>query len=299
MRALVTGAEGFVGRHLTRHLEARGDEVVALDRETADVCHAGAMRGAVAAASPDVVYHLAAQASVAASFADPVKTWETNVVGTVVLLESIRLAAPRARVLVASSADAYGSVRAEDLPILESAPLRPTNPYAASKAAQETAALQYHRAYGANVVVLRIFNTIGPGQSAAFALPAFAAQLAGIARGEHEPVLKVGNLAAERDFTDVRDVVRAYRLLAERAEPGGTYNVCSGGAVSMRRALEMLVETSGLGARIEVDPERLRPVDTPRLLGSNARLSEATGWAPEIPLARTLADLYAEHLAGA
>jgi GDP-4-dehydro-6-deoxy-D-mannose reductase len=291
VRSLVTGAGGFVGAHLARHLEGCGDEVVALDRAHADVRDAAAMREAVAAASPDVVYHLAAQSSVAASFADPVATWETNVLGTVTLLEAVRASAPKARVLVAASADAYGHVDAGDLPLEESAPLRPANPYAGSKAAQETAALQYHRGFGVDAVVVRGFNAIGPGQSPAFALPGFARQLALIARGEIEPALRVGNLGAERDLTDVRDAVRAYRLLAERGEPGGVYNVCSGTAVSIRRALEMLVQASGLTVRVEVDPAKLRPVDIPRLVGSNARLRAATGWQPEIPLEQTLADV--------
>jgi GDP-4-dehydro-6-deoxy-D-mannose reductase len=157
--------------------------------------------------------------------------------------------------------------------------------------AQEVCADQYRRGFGLNVVVARGFNAIGPGQAASFAFPGFAAQLARICRGA-EPVLRVGNLSAERDVTDVRDVARAYRLLAEVGASGTVYNICSGRPIVIRHALDLLVEVSGLDVRVEVDPERLRPVDTPRILGSNARLRAATGWEPEIPLRQSLADLY-------
>ena len=297
MRVVVTGAGGFLGRHLVRELASRGVETVAVDRAEADVCDAAAVADLVARTRPDAVVHLAAQSRVAHSFADPGETFRVNVLGTVAVLEAVRRHAPRARILVASSAEVYGAVGADALPIDESAPLAPVNPYGASKVAAEAAALQFHRAHGLDVAVLRAFNAVGPGQATDFALPGFAAQLAAIARGAAEPVLRVGNLDAERDLTDVRDVARAYALALERGEAGGVYNVCSGTAVPIRRALEALVAASGLEVRVEVDPSRLRPVDVPCVYGSPRRLAVVTGWRPEIPLERTIADLYAERAA--
>jgi len=293
-RALVTGAAGFVGRHLAAELSASGVSVVAVDREDGDLRDAAAALALVTAAAPDVVFHLAGQSSAARSLDDPVGTFEANVVGTVSVLEAVRRGAPAARVVVASSADAYGESRGDDVPVAETHSLAPMNPYAASKASQEVVALQYARSFGLEVVVTRSFNSVGPGQSAAFALPSFAAQLACIARGEGEPVLRVGNLDVWRDFTDVRDVARAYVLLAGRGASAGVYNICSGEAVSLRSALEWLIAASGVGVRVEVDPDRLRPADTARMVGDNTRLRLATGWAPAIPLARSLSDLY-EH----
>jgi GDP-4-dehydro-6-deoxy-D-mannose reductase len=292
MRVLMTGADGFVGRHLTEHLEASGDVVSGFDRAQVDVRDEAATRSAIRAATPDVVFHLAAQSNVARSFQDPVGTFSVNALGTVALLEAVRAEAPGARVLVSSSAEVYGTAGADELPFEEGSELRPSSPYAASKVAQEVCALQYHRSFGLDACVVRSFNMIGPGQSTAFALPAFASQLARVAGGE-EPVLRVGNLSAERDLTDVRDAVRAYRLIAAKGEPGAVYNVCTGAAVRMRDALDLLIEESGLDVRVEIDPERLRPVDIPRIVGSYARLRSGTSWSPEIALRRTLADIYA------
>ena len=220
MRALVTGGRGFVGTWLVRHLVALGHDVRVLDRDEADIRDAAAVESIVAEAAPDVVFHLAAQASVARSLADPFPTFEVNVMGTVNVLEAVKRRAAKARVIVASSAEVYGIVGEDALPITEDAPLAPVNPYAASKVAQEAVALAYHRGSGLDVIVTRSFNTIGPGQSTDFALPSFAARLAAIVRGEAPPVLEVGNLDVERDFTDVRDAARAYALLAERGAAG-------------------------------------------------------------------------------
>jgi GDP-4-dehydro-6-deoxy-D-mannose reductase len=295
MRVLITGADGFIGGHLRKHLGEHGDSVIGIDRAKADVRDEAAMREVVRSAMPDVVFHLAAQPHVARSFQDPVGTFSVNVLGTVAVLEAVRTEAPRARVVVASSAEVYGSARPDELPLVETSELRPATPYAASKVAQEVCAHQYRRSHGLDVIVARNFNAIGPGQAVDFALPAFASQLARVARGA-EPSLRVGNLSAERDLTDVRDVVRAYRLLAEKGAPGDTYNVCSGRAVAMSEALDSLVQVSGLDIRVEVDPARMRPVDTPRIVGSHARLRDAVGWEPEIPLRRSLADLFAFEL---
>ncbi|HEX8391144.1 MAG TPA: GDP-mannose 4,6-dehydratase [Longimicrobium sp.] len=298
MRVLVTGAAGFAGGWLLRALREDGHEVVAASQDGSpptprgaaevewigmDVTSDDGVRQAVGRARPDVVYHLAGQASVATSFADPLGTWDVNATGTL----RLAMALPRGtRLLVVSSAEVYGVVPEGEQPIAEPRPPCPCNPYAASKAAAELAALQ---ADGVQVFVARAFNHTGPGQDARFAIASFAQQLAGM-RGEADPVLHVGNLEARRDLLDVRDVVRGYQAIVERGEPGGVYNVCSGEAHSMHDVVARLVRISGTRARVAVDPERVRPVDLPLLLGDNARL-RALGWAPRMPLEQTLSDL--------
>lgn len=303
MRALVTGAGGFVGAYLVRSLVADGVEVFAGSLDGAppagdpagarwlslDVTSAASLEAAVAEARPDAVYHLAGQSSVAGSFADPVGTWDANATGTLRLVEAL---APGTRMVLAGSAEVYGAVPEAEQPIREDRPPRPANPYAASKAAAEMACVGVAAARGVDAVVARSFNHTGPGQDPRFALPSWARQIAAIRAGDAEPVLRVGNLEARRDLLDVRDVVRAYRRLADDGVPGAAYNVCSGVASSMRAVLDMLVELSGAEVRVEVDPERVRPVDVPLLLGDGARI-RALGWAPEIPLRQTLADLLA------
>jgi GDP-4-dehydro-6-deoxy-D-mannose reductase len=303
VRALVTGAAGFVGAYLVETLLADGHQVFGgtpashpprnpgpeVRWLTLDVTVDDSIAEALRAARPDVVFHLAAQASVGDSFRDVLGTWEVNATGTLRLLHAVGTAA---RVVVVSSAEVYGGVPEAEQPLREDRPLRPVNPYAASKAAAEMAAVQGSLAESADAVVARSFNHTGPGQDARFSLPSFARQLADIARGDAEPVLRVGNLSARRDFLDVRDVVHAYRTLAERGEPGGVYNVCSGEARSIRSLVEELVELSGTGARVEVEPSRVRPVDVPLLCGDPARV-RALGWEPRIPLRQTLTDLLA------
>jgi GDP-4-dehydro-6-deoxy-D-mannose reductase len=238
---------------------------------------------------PEYVFHLAAQSSVGGSFGMPELTWEVNATGTWRLLHALRDRG--ARLLLASSAEVYGAVPEHEQPIREDRPLRPANPYAAAKAAAEMAAIEASLAHGLAVVVARSFNHSGPGQDTRFALPSFAAQLRSM-RQSAERVLRVGNLTARRDLLDVRDVVEAYLLLARDGAPvcDTAYNVCSGTAQSMNDVVERMIEVSGVDARIEVDPERVRSVDVPLLLGDNARLCEL-GWRPAIGLERTLRDL--------
>lgn len=313
VRILITGAGGFVAGHLIRDLLRTGETITGgtldggppdggsvlspeersgVEWIRADVASESSLTDAVGAVRPEVVFHLAAQSSVGASFEEPVLTWDVNATGTFRLLRVLgRQQGPRPRVLVVSSAEVYGPVPEDEQPIRESAPLRPVNPYGASKAAAEMAALAASAAGNSHVVIARSFNHTGPGQDVRFSLPSFARQLASF-RGRRDPVLRVGNLSARRDFLDVRDVVRAYRCLIERGENGGVYNVCSGEARELRSVVEQMIELSGSGARIQVDPDRVRSVDTPLIVGDPVRI-RALGWEPRIPLRQTLADLLA------
>lgn len=290
MRALITGAGGFVGPHLDRLLGASGDEVIGLDLANGpDLGEAEAWVEVLQLHQPDVVYHLAGWSDVSASWNDPLRTFQVNALGTLTVLEAARQA-KISRVVLISSADVYGPVQPALQPITEALAPQPRSPYGVSKQAAEALGLQYHRAHGLDVVIVRPFNHLGPGQSPQFAAPAFATQIAEAERAGGGRLLH-GDLSAQRDLTDVRDVVRAYRLLAEQGEPGETYNVCSGVAVPMSEVLDLLLAQARVPIARELDPGRLRPVELPVLRGSNRKLTEATGWRPEIPLARTLADV--------
>jgi GDP-4-dehydro-6-deoxy-D-mannose reductase len=274
-RVLVTGPGGFVGSHLRAVL---GDAFLAFD---GDVLDAEALREAVRESRPSALVHLAAVSSVGQSFGDAATVWRTNVFGTVNVVEALRAEAPAARLLLVSSGDVYGE--AEVVPTPEEAPVRPISPYAASKAAAELACL------GVDAVVARAFPHAGPSQDERFAVGSWAAQLAR-ARAEGGGVLRVGDLDAERDFTDVRDVCRAYRLLLDPAVRAGTYNVATGRAVPLRRVVELLVEAAGVEVRVERDETRLRPSEILVVAGDPSKLRAATGWEPRIPLEQTLAD---------
>jgi GDP-4-dehydro-6-deoxy-D-mannose reductase len=240
---------------------------------------------------PDRIIHLAGQSSVGQSWRDPGATLRTNVLGIVHLLDALRGRGLTPRVLVVGSAEEYGRVEEKDVPLRESAPLRPSSPYAVSKAAQGLLALQHSEPGGLSVIVTRTFPHTGPRRGEGFAESSFARQLAEIEIGKRPAVIEVGNLDAVRDFSDVRDVVRAYWALLESGSPGEAYNVCSGRGVSIRELLETLIRLSGLSVEVRVDPERLRPADIPVLVGNPAKLRAATGWTPRLELERTLADL--------
>ncbi len=289
MRALITGGRGFVGRWLAEHLTAEGDEVVAIDIET-DVADQDALDPVVAEAAPDAVYHLAARTHVGESWQSPAEVLRVNVLGTAAVLAAARRLDPVPTVLVVSSAEVYGIVTPDDLPLAETAPVASATPYAASKAAAEQVALQAWRGYGQPVLVVRPFNHIGPGQAPTFAVPALARRIAE-ARRTGASTLTVGTLTTRRDFTDVRDVVQAYRLLVTGGEPGTVYNVCSGRDVAIADLVDRMLSLAGMSLTLEPDPALVRPVDVPVLRGDPSRLEAATGWKPQLDLDDTLRDV--------
>lgn len=288
MKALVTGAGGFVGPYLTAHLEASGDEVVGTDLEV-DVTDAEGVRKALLAARPEVVYHLAAASHVGTSWTAPLDVLRVNTEGAMnVFLAAIEAGVDR--VLMIGSAEQYGRLTPDLLPVKETTPMRPVSPYGASKAAAEMMASHAFHGRGLPVVCVRAFNHIGPGQSEALVASSIAKQVAEAERAGGG-VVRTGDLSPRRDFTDVRDVVRAYRLLVERGEPGEAYNVCSGRDVAIQELADHLAGHARAEVRFELDPERLRPVDVPVVRGDNAKLGAATGWRPEIPLEDTLGEI--------
>jgi len=306
MRALITGINGFAGGQLAEHLLAQGWDVVGIalhagvkvatlqDRVrvwAADLLDREACRDALAAAQPDVIFHLAAQAHVPTALSDPGATINTNIMAQLNLLESLRALGQDPVVVVACTSEEYGAVRPEHIPVNEGAPLRPNNPYAFSKVAQDMLALQYFLAFGTRTVRLRLFNHIGPRQSDAYVVSSFARQIARIEQGQQEPVVRVGNLAAQRDFTDVRDVARAYEQAALQGEPGEVYNIGSGQPIAIQAILDRLTERSNVSIAVEIDPQRVRPVDIPVIACDASRLRTRTGWTPAIPMERSLADI--------
>jgi GDP-4-dehydro-6-deoxy-D-mannose reductase len=278
-----------VGTWLASHLAEAGDDVVVTGEEV-DVTDADAVRKSLADVAPEAVYHLAGWAHVGSSWEEPAATFQVNAGGTVHVLDAARRLASPPRVLVVSSAEVYGTVRPDQLPLTEDTPVSPVSPYAASKVAAEVAARQAVLGYGLPVVVARPFNHIGPGQSPTFVVSALARRIVEAERSG-ATVLEMGNPTPRRDLTDVRDVVRAYRMLIERGEPGQTYNVCTGEDVVIGDLARRLIELSGVDLELKTGTVELRPIDVPVLRGDGARLTAATGWRPEIPLDRTLADV--------
>jgi GDP-4-dehydro-6-deoxy-D-mannose reductase len=311
VRLLVTGAGGFVGGHLIDLVRRESPETglhgvvqphgsLAWTSSKGARIHEADLDDPASAAAvieevrPDAVVHLAGQSSVQQSWLDPGGTLRTNVLGIVHLLDAARRAALRPAVLVVGSAEEYGPVSASELPIREDAPLRPASPYAVSKLAQGALALLYGPAGGMRVVLTRTFHHTGPGRGEAFAESSFARQIAEIESGLRPAVIEVGNLDAVRDFSDVRDVVRAYLMLLEKGEPGQAYNVCSGRGLSIREILDLLLASSSARVEVRLDRERLRPADVPAQVGDPSRLRAATGWQPRFTLAETLRDLLAD-----
>lgn len=285
-QVLVTGASGFVGKHLVVHLRSSGDDVTTSCIDITD-------RNAIAAEfqhyHPEIIYHLAAQADIALSWKTPIETLRVNIEGTYNVLEAAHNSNVQ-RVLVTSSADVYGQVDPTQLPVSETAPVRPVTPYGASKAAAEILSLQAGFAQGTDIIRTRAFNHLGPGQNNRFVASSIAAQITANERSGAK-IVRAGNLAARRDFTDVRDVVRAYRMLAVAGEPGEVYNICNGKSHTIQELAELLLKKASHDMHIEVDPTLMRPIDVPEVRGNPEKLQKTTGWEPEISLDTTLRDL--------
>lgn len=302
---MITGADGFVGRHLARYLLERGVEVLGLGLhpprepepwdacayEVCDVLDREKVLSLVCDFRPEYVFHLAAQSSVRRSWENPWLTYRVALEGQANVFDALLEGEVDPVVHVACSAEEYGMVGEEELPVAEDRPLRPANPYALSKVIQEEHALFCHRVHGVRVVVTRAFNIIGPGQTREFVASDFAHQIAEIEAGLREPVIRVGNLQARRDFSDVRDLVEAFWKLVNLGTPGEVYNVCSGEDRSVGEVLDLLVSMSRVPVRVEVDAGKLRKADIPALRGDNRKLCGLTGWKPSIPLEETLRDL--------
>jgi GDP-4-dehydro-6-deoxy-D-mannose reductase len=288
VKALVTGAGGFVGQTLTAHLRDHGDEVVAVDRAHGpDVTDAAGVRDLIGRERPEAVYHLAAVTHIGASWDAPAEVFRINAEGTLNVLSACA-AAGVDRVLVVGSADEYGAVRPEDLPLAEEAPLRPLTPYGASKVAAEYLALQAFLGDSLPTIRVRAFNHTGRNQPDRFMIPGLARRIAAAERHGRKEI-PVGSVEPVRDFTNVEDIVVAYRLLVERGDPGEVYNVCSGVGHSVAEVAELLLGLARHAIELAPDPALVRPVEVPRLVGDNTRLREATGWAPSIPFEETLA----------
>jgi len=317
MRALVTGVSGFVGGHLAEYLVAQGDLVVGLSasgRWPPELAHLGkSMRierfdlveqGEADLAEllrrkqPEVIYHLAAQSNPQGSLVDPRGTWALNLGGSLNLLEAVKASGQKPRVVLVSSGVCYGNPPPEFIPVREDCPLSPNNPYAASKAAVDLLGIQHYLAHGTDVVMVRPFNHAGPRQSPRYVLAALALQMAEVESG-HRECLEVGNLDVIRDFTDARDVVRAYRLLAQGGQPGEVYNLGSGRGTKIAHALEYLRSQAKTPISVRVDAGRVRPVDQPMLVADASKLRAAVGWEPRYTIEQTLDDMleYARRVA--
>lgn len=305
MKAMVIGAAGFVGSYLVDAIKAdllcdicvtklphhqlkAADDVEVLDMNVLDEAGVNACLSRV---EPDYVFYLAAQSSISQSWKEPTKTVEVNVAGSLNVLDSIRALRKPPRVLMVGSGEEYGTVPPEYIPIKEETRLDPQNIYAATKACQSMMASIYRSAYGLQLISVRAFNHIGPGQSDRFVVSDFCHQIARIEAGLQEPVIRVGNLQAKRDFTDVRDVVRAYTSLIQFGVPGEIYNVGSGHAVSIQSILTEACMRSRRAIRVCVDPGKFRPIDTPVIEADVSKIFAASGWKPKIPLADTIEDM--------
>ena len=291
MRALLTGGNGFVGRHLAEHLRQSGDEVAILDLPD-DITDVAVVERSLREVQPEAIYHLAALSHVGSSWSDPSEVLRVNVIGSAVTFAVAREVVPTATTLLVSSAEVYGTVRPEQLPLDESAAPAPMSPYAASKLAAEVLAQQAVRAFGQRIVIARPFNHVGPGQSPNFFVPAMASRMVAAVR-EGRGEIPVGNLTSRRDFLDVRDVVAAYRLLIERGVSGEVYNIASGVDRSMSdiaHDIRALIDSSLI---FVTDESLMRPVDVPVLRGDSQKINAATGWSPRWSWSDTLADVVA------
>lgn len=303
MRALVTGINGFIGSYLPEFLMAEGIEVFGTVRDynvqsiehvrdkikliKCDMRDRDEVKKAVEESSPDVIFHLAAQSRPDLSWADPVYTMETNVMGTVYLFEAVRKLGLDPKILVAGSSAEYGLIKKDEPPIREDHPLLPVSPYGVSKVAQNLLAYQYFKNFNMKTIRVRIFGATGP-KKVGDACSDFCRQIARIEKGKAEPVIRVGNLEVKRDLMDVRDTLEAFWVLMEKGTIGDVYNICSARPIKIGDMLNKLLEISGTKARIEVDPKKLRPTDEPVVVGDNTKIKRDCGWKPKISLEKTL-----------
>ena len=312
MKVLVTGVTGFAGSHLVDFIlaEKPGTEITGIQRwrsRTENIEHfadkirlvecdlrdASSVRDVLDDERPDWIFHLAAQSFVPTSWTAPTESLVTNIIGQLNIFEAVKKLGIKPRIQLACSSEEYGLVLENELPIKETNPLRPLSPYAVSKVGQDMLGYQYWMSFRIPVVRTRGFNHEGPRRGPVFVCSDFAKQIADIEKGRRPPVVRVGNLTARRDFTDVRDVVRAYWLALEKGEPGEVYNIASGRAWTIREMLDLLLGMSKAKIKVEEDPARMRPSDVPVLLGDSSKFRDRTGWSPKIPFEKTIADLLA------
>jgi len=308
-RILVTGVTGFAGSHLVDYMISRGDcEIFGIQRwrsPTDNIAHfmdkisilecdlrdASSTRDTLETVRPDWIFHLAAQSFVPTSWSAPTESLTTNILGQINIFEAVRRLGLKCRIQLACSSEEYGMVAPNEVPIKETNPLRPLSPYAVSKVAQDLLGYQYWMSWKVDSVRTRGFNHEGPRRGPVFVASDFAKQIADIEKGRRAPVVHVGNLEAKRDFSDVRDMVRAYWLALEKCEPGEVYNICTGRAWTIREVLDLLLSMTQAKIEVRQDPTRLRPSDVPILLGDNSKFVKATGWKPTIPFEQTLRDM--------
>jgi len=310
MRVLITGITGFAGSHLAEYILNRhpGVQVFGIARWRsrmenilhfrekiglfeADLKEMGSLKKVLSEIKPDRIFHLAAQSFVPTSWKCPAETFAINAIGQINLFEAILSLNLSPRIHVAGSSEEYGSVNADEIPMTEENPLRPLSPYAVSKVAQDLLAWQYYRSYGLDAVRTRGFNHTGPRRGEVFICSSFAKQIAELEKKKRKPVILVGNLEAKRDFSDVRDIVRAYWLSLEKGKAGEVYNIGTGKTYTMQEVLDLLLSMTDVKVKVQVDPERLRPSDVPVLLSDSSKFRKITGWMPEIPFRQSLSDL--------
>lgn len=310
MKVLITGITGFAGSHLAEYIlndhpevevygivrwRSRLDNIASIQDKIylleADLKDITSLRAVLAHVQPDWIFHLAAQSFVPTSWKCPAETFAINAIGQINLFEATLSLKQNPKIHIAGSSEEYGQVFENEIPMKETNPFRPLSPYAVSKVAQDLLAYQYFRSYGLRTVRTRGFNHTGPRRGEVFVTSTLAKQIAAIEKGKKEPVIRVGNIEAKRDFTDVRDIVRAYWLALEKGEEGEVYNIGSGRAYAIKEVLSILLSLSRVQVRVEVDPSRLRPSDVPILLADASKFRKLTGWEPKIPFEQTLRDL--------